>query len=221
MVDSADMPGLRSLTTPRAAAVAGVLFALLFAVSVVLLRTAIPQPPGGGSAWLYQHAFRLRAGLTLMPLAGIAFLWFVGVVRDRIGALEDRFFSTVFFGSSLLFLAMVFVSMATVGALVWAARVDPGAVNDVHVLDFGRAVMIQVSNTYALRVAAVLMISLSTIWLRTGLMPRWLVVVTYALALVLLVINSAAPYVILAFPGWVLVVSLMILRSEYGTGRAR
>ena len=49
-----------------------------------------------------------------MPFAGIAYLWFIGVVRDKLGDFEDRFFSSVFFGSSLLFLAMVFVSMAIV-----------------------------------------------------------------------------------------------------------
>jgi hypothetical protein len=34
-------------------------------------------------------------GLNLIPFAGIAFLWFIGVIRDRIGAHEDRFFATV------------------------------------------------------------------------------------------------------------------------------
>lgn len=33
--------------------------------------------------------------------AGIAFLWFIGVIRDRSGAHEDRFFATVFLGSGL------------------------------------------------------------------------------------------------------------------------
>ena len=47
-------------------------------------------------------------GLYLVPFAGIAFLWFIGVVRDRIGEREDKFFATVFFGSGLLFVAMLF-----------------------------------------------------------------------------------------------------------------
>jgi hypothetical protein len=46
--------------------------------------------------------------LTLVPFAGIAFLWFMGVVRSHLGRLEDQFFSTVFYGSGLLFLAMLF-----------------------------------------------------------------------------------------------------------------
>jgi hypothetical protein len=217
MVDFGEVEGLRRLSTPRSAAVAGVLFALLFSVSLVMLRIAIPQDPRAGTAWLDQHGAQFHIGLTIMPLAGIAFLWFVGVVRDRIGALEDRFFSTVFFGSSLLFLAMVFVATAVAGALVYAARVDPAWVHAAHVVNFGRAVLVQISNIYALRMAAVLMISLATIWLRTGLMPRWLVATTYLLAAALLVVVSAEPWVPLVFPAWVFVVSLMILRREYWT----
>lgn len=215
MADVGEVPGLRSLSTPRSAAVAGVLFALLFSVSLVMLRIAIPPAPHPGTAWLDRHGFELHLGLTLMPLAGITFLWFVGVVRDRIGALEDRFMSTVFFGSSLLFLAMVFVATAVAGALVYVARVDPGWVHADHVVYFGRAVMLQISNIYGLRMASVLMISLATIWLRTRLMPRWLVAVTYLLAAALLVVVSSNPWVMLAFPAWVLLVSLMILRNEY------
>ena len=54
----------------------------------------------------------------LMPFAGIAFLWFIGVVRDGFGSFEDKFFSTVFIGSGLLFLAMMFVSSAVGAGLV-------------------------------------------------------------------------------------------------------
>ncbi|MGZ4560211.1 MAG: hypothetical protein ACXVXJ_04445 [Mycobacteriaceae bacterium] len=214
MADFGEVPGLRRLSTPRSAAVAGVLFALLFSVSLVMLRIAIPSGPRPGTAWLDRHGLQFHIGLTLMPLAGIAVLWFVGVVRDRIGALEDRFFSTVFFGSSLLFLAMVFVATAVAGALVYAAGADPGWVHASHVVYFGRAVTLQVGNIYALRMAAVLMISLATIWLRTRLMPRWLVAVSYILAAALLVVVSADPWVTLVFPAWVFLVSLMILRNK-------
>ena len=48
--------------------------------------------------------------VNLVPFAGIAFLWFIGVIRDRIGQHEDRFFATVLLGSGLIFVAMLFVS---------------------------------------------------------------------------------------------------------------
>lgn len=76
---------------------------------------------------------------------------------------------------------------------------------------FGRAVMVQISNVYALRMAAVFMISIGTIWLRTGLMPRWLALATYVLALLLLLVVSLNLWVVLIFPAWVFAISVFIL----------
>jgi MFS family permease len=200
----------RRLSTPRAAAFAGVAFAVLFATSLALLRSVFPGDPFGDSDWAGAGATRLRWALTLAPLAGIAFLWFVGVVRDHFGELEDRFFSTVFLGSALLFLAMVFVSMTFAGALL--AGVGEGQVQqyDETTVAFGRAVMLEVSNVYALRMAGVFMISLGTIWLRTGLMPRWIAVLTYVLAAALLFVVSLSLWITMVFPAWVFAVSVGI-----------
>jgi hypothetical protein len=205
----------RLLTTPRAAAVAGLLFALLFGASLVLFRSAVPAEITAGVEFLEQGATRIRISLGLMPFAGIAFLWFIGVVRDRLGEYEDRFFSTVFFGSSLLFLAMVFVSIAIAGGILASYRLSDGGELDIQIITFGRSVMFQISNVYALRMAGVCMISLGTIALRTGIMPRWLALATYLLALALLLITNLSLWVTLIFPAWVLVISLFILVSNY------
>jgi hypothetical protein len=193
---------IRRLTTPRAAAFAGVLFAVLFGAALVLIRTA--------------HAgaeHQLRAAVVLMPFAGIAFLWFLGVVRDGLGVFEDRFFATVFLGSGLMFLGMIFASTA-VGAGIIAVRASGGP--HTEVVTFGQALLVSLSNTYALRMAAVFMISLATIWLRTRLMPAWLVVVTYAVALCVLVGSDLSPWATIAFPVWVLVVSVLLLVRASG-----
>ena len=201
----------RRLTTPRAAAVAGILFALLFAASLVLLRVSIPEGLNADTAWVVTGYRSITTALGLMPFAGIAFLWFIGVVRDKLGDYEDRFFSSVFYGSSLLFLGMVFVAMAIVGGLVAGYRLNPGMTLDSQMIYFSRAMMIQLSNIYALRMAGVTMISLGTIWLRTGLAPRWLVGVTYALSLALLVVVNFSLWVTLVYPAWVTLISLFIL----------
>lgn len=202
---------LRRLTTPRAAAVAGILFAVLFATSLVLIRSVMPENLTANTVWIVEGAGRISASLSLMPLAGIAFLWFIGVVRDRIGRLEDRFFGSVFFGSGLLFLAMVFVSMAIAGGILSFSQFLVGETLQNEVIYFGQAVMLQISNVYALRMAGVFMISLGTIWLRTGLMPRWLTVITYLLAVTLLVVINLSLWITLLFPAWVLVISAFIL----------
>jgi hypothetical protein len=200
----------RRLTTPRAAAVAGILFAVLFSISIVLMRLFIPADLSD-SGWLETGAGRVSLALGLMPFAGIAFLWFVGVVRDRLGDFEDQFFSTVFFGSGLLFLAMTFAASAIAGGILIIYAGGTGQIFGRDVYLFGRAVMSQIFNVYALRMAGVFMISLGTIWLRTGLMPRWVTFTTYLVALVLLLIVSLNLWVVLIFPGWVFLISVHIL----------
>jgi hypothetical protein len=195
-------PSLQRLSTPRAAALAGVLFALLFATALILIRTALPEGAEPGSQWVDAAGDRIRVASILMPFAGIAFLWFIGVVRDGFGGFEDKFFSSVFIGSGLLFLAMTFTSSA-VGVALAHSGPDGAA--------FGQMLLLTLSKTYALRMAAVFMISLATIWLKTGLMPKWLVGVTYLVAVGLLLASDISMWITLAFPVWVLVVSLLLL----------
>lgn len=204
----------RRLTTPRAAAIAGILFGLLFSASLVLLRIALPGEFTTDTTWVNSGAHQIRWALGMMPFAGIAYLWFIGVARDRLGELEDRFFSSVFFGSSLLFLAMVFISMALAGGILVTFPLFTGEMPEYDALIFGRAVMLQISNVYALRMAGVTMISLATIWIRTGLMPRWLTILTYLLALALLMVVNFNVWVTLIFPAWVTLVSLFILWTQ-------
>lgn len=199
------------LTTPRAAALAGVLFGLLFGAALILIRTALPEGAEEGAQWLDAGSHRMRTAAILMPFAGIAFLWFIGVVRDGFGRVEDKFFSTVFIGAGLTFLSMMFVSSAIGAGLAASSRdvVDVSA--HTEVATFGQMVLITLTKTYALRMGAVFMISLATMWLKTGLMPRWLVIVTYVLALGILLGSDISMWMTLAFPIWVLIVSVLLL----------
>ena len=208
---------IRRLRTPRAAAVAGILFALLLSTALVLFRLSIPIDASDNGAWLQGQARTISLALSLVPFAGIAFLWFMGVVRDRLGHLEDQFFSTVFIGSGLLYLGLSFVAAADAGALL---TLEPDKLVRDNTYVLGRMLMYQTSNIYALRMSAVFMISLGTIWLRTGTMPRWLAFVTYALALFLLLSISLSPWFTLIFPAWVLVISVYILVGNLRTRSA-
>jgi len=108
------------LRTPRAAAVAGILFSLLLGLAITLINVSAPSHPARAGDWLTDPARRaaIAVALNLVPFAGIAFLWFIGVVRDRIGQREDRFFASVFLGSGLLFVAMLFAAAAFAGGLI-------------------------------------------------------------------------------------------------------
>lgn len=190
---------------------AGILFSLLMGAFYVLIRVSIPADPTADVDWLEENTGTLTVALSLVPFAGIAFLWFIGVVRDRIGRSEDQFFSSVFFGSGLLFLAMVFTSAAIGSGLLVAYETQPTEIFDSGLYTFGREMTFRVSNTYALRMAAVFMLSLGTIWFRTRTMPRWLALLTYSAALALLFTLSYILWVSLVFPAWVLIVSIYIL----------
>ena len=211
MTEHATQRRIRKLSTPRAAALAGVLFAVLFGTALVMIKTALPEGGQPGSQWIDGASGKLRVAAVLMPFAGIAFLWFIGVVRDGLGKYEDKFFSTVFFGSGLLFLAMMFASSAVGAGLVAlrATKEDSAATGDVAV--FGEHVLIALSNTYALRMAGVFMFSLATIWLKTRLMPTWLIAVTYVASVTILVASDFSIWVTIVFPVWVLLVSLLAL----------
>lgn len=200
----------RRLESPRAAAVAGIIFAVLIATGLMLIRLSIPTDPTDTGASLAGQASTISIALSLFPFAGIAFLWFIGVVRDRLAEMEDKLFSTVFFGSGLLYLGLTFVAAALAGGLLASSTLLP-TVTRSSFLIFGRLVMFQVTSVYALRMSAVFMISLGTIWLRTGTMPRWLVFLTYPLALVMLLSFSLNFTFPLIFPAWVFVISVYIL----------
>ncbi|MEV5832210.1 hypothetical protein [Nocardia sp. NPDC052112] len=204
-------PALRQLSTPRAAALAGVVFAVLFATVIILIRTRMPEGGQDSTDWVASQRSAITTATVLMPFVGISFLWFIGVVRDGFGRYEDRFFLSVFLGSGLLFLAMMFVATAVTAGMVTSNSVAADPAAHAELINFGKRVVLSATKTYALRMAAVFMISLATIWLKTRLMPRWLAGLSYLLALALLIAGDTSMWVALVFPAWVLVVSGLIL----------
>jgi hypothetical protein len=209
------------LKTPRAAAIAGIVFSVLMISGLLLIRLSVPANPLEAGTWLRTSSGTVAHTLYLVPFAGIAFLWFIGVLRDRLGEFEDRFFSTVFFGSGLLFLAMLFTSAALAGGIIVAYRARPVALLDSATYILARDVGYEIMNLYAGKMAAVFMISTCTLAIRTGFIARWIAFLGYALALFLLLSGRYVAWVIMAFPLWVLLVSIYILidnlrrRREY------
>ena len=108
----------RRAATPVAGAIAGILFAVLFSVSVTIMATTMADLSEDTGAWLASGAGAFKFALALIPFAGLFFLWFIAVARERLGRFEDQFFATVFLGSGLLFLAMIFAAAASAGAIV-------------------------------------------------------------------------------------------------------
>ena len=204
-----------AIRTPRAAAIAGIVFAVLMGTTQILVNLAIPETSDDVGEWINDENRRraVAIALNLLPFAGIAFLWFIGVVRDRIGENEDRFFATVFLGSGLLFVAMLFCTGAVAAGLLVSP--DSGAVPpDDSVWSYGRRVTGSLLSVYAMRMSAVFMISTTTLTVRLGLVPRWIVLFGYSGASVMLVTTGWLEYADLIFPIWVLCLSVHMLRAS-------
>lgn len=199
------------MRAPRGAAVAGLVFSVLLVTAVVLLRLSVPSDPFKPEAWLQIKPARVILALHLFPFAGIAFLWFIGVLRDRLGTFEDRFFATVFLGSGLLFLAMLFVGAAVLGALMLTFGAEPQRLVGSATFELARGLISNIVNIYAIKMAAVFMIVTSTLALRTGFAARWIAFLGYALSLPLLFGSRFLDWGFTVFPVWVFIMSLHIL----------
>jgi hypothetical protein len=196
---------------PRSAAVSGVVFALLFGAALLLVRMSIPGTIVERGPWLTREAPSLTLAMQLLVYGGIAFLWFMGVVRTHLGGHEDRFFATVTLGSGLLFLATSFGAGAVVHALLGAQAQHGERLADSGVYAFGSRIAFELTNVYALRMAGVFMISLATLCRRSGAMPRAFVWLTYLPAAALLFGLPHSLWAALLFPLWVLGFSLYLL----------
>ncbi len=203
------------LLTRRAASTAGIVFGVLLGTASIVLRLTLGSDPVRIEAFAGPGRSAIVFALALLPFAGIAFLWFIGVVRDRVGPGEDRFFATVFLGSGLIFVAAMFVTGALGGALLAAA--DTGVSLDDGVWTFGQSALNTLWTVYATRMAAVFTLSTTSLGMRLAIVPRWMVVHGLATALLLLLLAGPVQWIELVFPVWVLTFSthglIMTFRS--------
>jgi hypothetical protein len=204
-------------------AVSGMVFAALYAASLVLLRLAIPADPTDPGIWLAEPTVRngVRVALNLVPFTGIAFLWFMAVLRNRVGLLEDRFFATAFLGSGLLFVVMLFGAAAVCRGLLDTFAAGASLPEQSETYRFGRGMAYALMNTFGVKMAAIFIFVTSTIGLRVAVLPRWLVFVGYGLGLVLLLTITDFAWIALVFPVWVLLVSTHILIADFQQGGQR
>jgi hypothetical protein len=201
----------------RSAAIAGIIFAVLLLTALTMIRIALSEDSLQALHTDAQRRRLIRLSIHLVPFAGIAFLWFIGVVREQLGEVEDRLFSTVFLGSGLLFLAMLFIgAVNSTSLLAMLAGSDPNA----DLFAYGRSTTQTLISVYAMRMAAVFTISVSTVGLRTSRLPRWVSYLGYLVALTLLLAAGEHKWFQLLFPGWVLLVSVVILVTHPPTRTA-
>jgi hypothetical protein len=183
-------------------------------ISIGIIRFAAPEVPGEQSTVNTRFGHAITLSLHLVPFAGLAFLWFIGVLRDRMGTSEDQFFGTVFLGSGLLFVASLFAATAVAGAVLGSSHARPAEQVSSEVYYFARQVGYAFLNIFAVKMAGVFIFSTCVIALRTGIFPRWIAFSGFACGLTLLLVISNWLWIAMLFPLWTILVSVHILAAQ-------
>jgi hypothetical protein len=204
----------RALRSIEAAAIAGLLHSALSLVATGLLLSS-PDPADGDQAiaeWYLDdgNQRKMILAVNLLTVSSIMFVWFVAVIRRRVGERENRFFGTVFFGSALLLTGAWLVA-----AVFWAAPAIAGQAFDMvptaGTVAMTQAGAITMSSIVATRLEAVFIISTTTVGRLSEALPRWLVLGGYAVGLTLLLMPVPNVLLTWVFPIWVAIVSVVLL----------
>ena len=214
---------VENVTPGNRMAIAGLVFTGLYLASFLAVR-GLPQATWSDEEILAYYSsgdvgYTRLVALYLVPFAGIAFLWFLAAFRDRVSKLagtENMMLSTVQILSGSIYVAMQFSAAASIVTMVLtldAGEPTPASVQAVRpFLVLGDTILV----VFALRAAAVFMISGTTRALRAGLFRRWQAYLSYALALVLLLTAAEVRATSLIFPLWIGAVSILILLRRTG-----
>ena len=204
----------RKLVSIEAAAIAGIVCAIGWSLA---LRGLLAAPGIGASneeVFIYysdrSNGTAALIWLQVLVVASIAFLWFVGVVRGRIGDREPRLFGTVFFGSSVLLAALLFVGTALLAAPAMLLTVGD-TIPSPDAVALTRSSAAIVLSVFAPRIATLLMFSTASLGRATGALPQWLIWVTYVVGVFEFVNVSIDTPTVYTVPLWIAVVSVVLL----------
>jgi hypothetical protein len=205
----------RSVRSIEAAAIAGLVYAVLYSVSLILLTSA-PEasvPDAELTGWYSDPDNRtlLVVGLALSVASTIAFLWFLAVVRRRVGDREDQFFATVFLGSGILLSGVALIGASVLASPSLTIDLADGRVPDWSTLSSLTGLGNTLFFFVLLRVQAVFVVSTSTLAMRTGAFSRYLAYLGYVTALTMFVMPIATEPLGFAFPIWVAILSLALV----------
>jgi hypothetical protein len=194
----------------RLSSISGVLFAALFVVAIVLVGSTPNLSASDADITAYyasNSTLLATVGLYLVPFAGIAFLWHAHCTRLLIEARTPSP-SPIPYGlqlvSGVLFVVLLFAGTASAGAVALLKDLTNAPLPSADFVRGMLAVGYGMVFVYALRGAGMYALTNAMI------MPKWLAVVSYLLALFLLLITTLHPAAVLVFPTWVVIVSVVI-----------
>lgn len=204
------------------AALAGVLFGVIYVAAFIVFGRA---PNSDATVEAFERFYSSStertvvtvAGLYFVPIAGIMLLWFTAAVRHRVASLagrEDALLSTVQLISAAVYVALLFAAAAVLTTP--AIAVETGALTVEELVEIRPLLVVgdTILVVFALRSAAVFVAAGTTRAMRSGLIPKWLAYVSYAMVLVLVLTVARARFVTLLFPTWVVMMSLIVWRRR-------
>lgn len=197
----------------RLAAVMGVVFSGLFVAALVLIDRA---PHLGASDAVYSAFYAsngdsliVAVGLYLVPLAGIAFLWFATAVRsvlDAIGHEPSAMANGLNLLSVALFVSMLFAGTAAVAAPAFGSTianapvVAPDTARALAAVGYGLVFVFALTTTTLLRGA--------------GVLGKISSLIAYLCGAYLLLTATYHPASLLVLPAWVLLISAALVLHE-------
>jgi hypothetical protein len=209
------------LVSMEAASIAGLVFAVLSFTSVTMLARLPSASDASEIAAFYgsDHERRLDfIALTLAVFSAIAFLWFLAVVRRRVGDREDRFFATVFFGSGVVYITLMLIGSAVLTGPSLAIDRADGIAPDQSVYSLMVGIGYGLLLSVVPRIQAIFIITTSTLVLRTGILSRWVAIVGYVIAALMLAVPFLTRPSGVGLPVWVGLMSLVLLLRNEGIG---
>jgi hypothetical protein len=207
--------GWRKIALP--AAIAGIVFVVLYVISFYLLaKTPLGNATDAEIIAYYGDGTNLTltlAGMLIMPFVGIAFLYFMVLLRATsraTGLRASRVLGNAQLATGTIFIALLFTATAGLAATPAAMRfasmqTDPVAARVLPI--FSMTVLLG----FGMRMASMFVFTSSSIGRATGLIPKWFSYVGYGVGLVLLFAFTVAAWFALLFAIWVLAVCIVIL----------
>lgn len=215
----------RAASSVESAALAGLGAAVLLSLAVYLLA----RQPGVGSsskradlAWYVDpgNRFTVFLGLNLAAVGVVAFLWFMAVIRRRLGDREDQFLATVFLGSGLAFGMLTVVAAVCAAAPTLVVHFGDGATVDNSTVALAHGLWFGLWGVAASRFVGVFIAATSTIGLRFGALPTWLSRLGLVLGALLGLTGAFAGPLDFIVPAWLTAVSLTVLVTRRASARA-
>src|SRR6185295_18900686 len=200
----------------RLSSMTGLLFAALFVVAIVLVHTTPTLSATDAEITAYyasSSTLLVTVGLYLIPFAGIAFLWHAHCTRLLIETRTPSP-SAIPYGlqlvSGVLFVVLLFAGMASAGSVALLKDLTSAPLPSADFIRGVLAVGYGMVFVYAIRGAGMYALTTTTLLRQTKIMPTWLGVVSYLLAIFLLVSTTLHPVVVLLLPTWVVIIALVV-----------